>query len=114
MSDYSTVTTICRERPRGRAEVVGDRIIGVAGTPAAAPTPRRKQKPFRAELTCITSNNPWEEFVRLKIKLNRATFENFCALAAEQNRTVESLLRQSLIRSARVWNKKAKAAHDHA
>jgi hypothetical protein len=127
MSDDTTVIEdICRQRLPGKSRVVGGLIVGVApekecrvdtthGTPQpAAPEPRRrKQKPFRAELGCVTSDNPWEPYVRLKVKLDRATFENFVKLAAEQNRTAESLLRQCLVRAAKAWNKKAKATHDH-
>jgi hypothetical protein len=52
-SDYTVVAGICRERPIGKTELDGDRIIGVAPEkecrvdmthpqPAAPPAPRRK------------------------------------------------------------------------
>ena len=107
MSDYSVVEHLCRNRPRSKhARIVSNRIIGTSEPAATEETPSRQKPKFRAQLDCVTSHD-WEDFVRLKIKLDRATFRNFCDLAAAENRSVESLLRRSLLNGAKYWNRKA-------
>ena len=106
MSEYATVANICRDRPRSKhARIVGGLIVGTAEPAATEETPSRRKPKLLAELTCISSDNAWEDFVRLKIKLDRKTFASFRDLAAAENRSVESLLRRSLLNSAKSWNR---------
>jgi hypothetical protein len=109
MSDYSTVQHLCRNRPRSKnARIVGGLIVGTAEPAATEKAPRRKQ-PFMAELECVTSHEH-EPFVRLKTRLDRPTFSALCAIAKAENRSVESLLRRSLINAAKTWRRVAEKA----
>jgi hypothetical protein len=110
MSDYETVNDICRQRRRTKgARIIGDTIIGTGDELPPATEASRKPK-FIAQLDCVTSHE-WEDFVRLKVRIDRKTFAALRDLAGADNRSVESLLRRSLIRTAKVLARKANDDH---
>jgi hypothetical protein len=112
MSDTTVVEQICRQRAPGKAQVIGDRIIGVAekeccdvatlGTsqPAAPPAPRRKRplpENFRVRLDAVT-RNPGEDCARLKIRIDLDTLSGLIQLCQRQGYQMESLIRRCLKR----------------